>query len=393
MTEKKQLPEQMASHTYRRQEPARTTPRPASRRESSRESSRVERREATYTLRRVVTIPEADPSKAWNTFAQRQKQMRRARSRPQRYVESTRTFAQTGMRASSGRMKAVRRSLPQYHSSPVPARSGRRPMRRGFLWKLLSLFALVALLVLATSFAFTSNAFRIEQVNVVGTHNDALIHNIQRMGMQGQNIFLVNVVALASRIQAFPRVASVNLSKQWPNQLTVTVVERTPALLWQTGQGTYSVDSQGVVIAPANQTTGVDHLYTVIDARNQGKGRAGAGQLIQPGARLNQADIAFAVDVFTRLPQVTGINAFTLRYDGTINANDIHSGEAGSRGSFVVESQDGWIAYLGGAGDANPLDNRLVELQQILAFAQKQQLRLASVDLRYGLRPVYTLKS
>jgi hypothetical protein len=35
----------------------------------------------------------------------------------------------------------------------------------------------------------------------------------------------------------------------------------------------------------------------------------------------------------------------------------------------------------------------LVELQRILTLAQKQQLHLATIDLRFGLRPVYTLKS
>jgi len=35
----------------------------------------------------------------------------------------------------------------------------------------------------------------------------------------------------------------------------------------------------------------------------------------------------------------------------------------------------------------------LVELQQILSRAQQQQLNLATVDLRYGLRPVFTVKA
>jgi hypothetical protein len=64
----------------------------------------------------------------------------------------------------------------------------------------------------------------------------------------------------------------------------------------------------------------------------------------------------------------------------------------GEGGSFTVASSDGWIAYLGGANDANPLDNRLNELQQILALARKQRLNVATIDLRFGLRPVYTVK-
>jgi hypothetical protein len=56
-------------------------------------------------------------------------------------------------------------------------------------------------------------------------------------------------------------------------------------------------------------------------------------------------------------------------------------------------SSNGWLAYLGAADDNNPLDNRLIELQQILNMAQQKQLNLATIDLRFGLRPVYRLKS
>ena len=94
---------------------------------------------------------------------------------------------------------------------------------------------------------------------------------------------------------------------------------------------------------------------------------------------MNSTDIAFATEVFAGLPQVSGITDFKLKYDNS--------------GSFVVESSDGWVAYLGGADNPNPLDNRLIELQQILAFAGQKQLNLATIDLRFGLRPVYTLKS
>ena len=263
MTPRKQLPEQIASHTYRDLNPSEMMEQPRVARNNRNASP------APRSLQRVVTIPEADPSAAWNTFAQRQEELRRASAKPQKYVKvEARTYAQTGNWASSGRMKAVRRELPPYQGTTVPKRSSRRT-RRGFFWKVLGMFAGVVVVVLAANFAFTSNAFRIEQVNVVGTHNDALIQSIQKMGMQGQNIFFVNVPAMTERIEASSFVSSASLSKQLPNQLTVTVVERQPVLLWQAPSGIYGVDDQGVVIAPASQMTGVDHLNVVITgARN-----------------------------------------------------------------------------------------------------------------------------
>jgi hypothetical protein len=398
MTEKKRLPEQMALHSYRHPIPVRALDiQPsANRRDVYREEHRKERSEASYTLQRVVTVPEADPSTAWNTFSARQKQIRRERLRPQTYVKAApRTFAQTGMWASSGRMKAVR-SQSTHLSSPVPARSRRLGRKRNFFWRLVSSLFFGALLVLAVNFSLTSGTFRIAQVDVQGTHNAALIHEIQRVGGQGQNVFLVNIAGLTERIEAIPLVASASLGRQLPNKLVVSIVERTPALLWQTARGIYSVDEQGVVIAPASETAGADNLQTVVNISNSQpdqRSNASGAQNLRPGLHLDRAEIAFALLLLGRLPKEVGLTTFKLYYDGTIYASDKNlAGGVGSGGSYVVESPGGWKAYLGNATDANPLDNRLLELRQILTLAQKQQLNLATIDLRYGLHPVYTLK-
>jgi POTRA domain, FtsQ-type len=328
--------------------------------------------------RRVVTMPqEIIQPMPW---AERVAHKRRTHAAPHtrnRFVR--RTLAHTGMPAPEGQIRLIRPLPGQTIVSQVPVRSGRRNARSGSFWRrFLTLFALLVIGVLGGSFALTSSNFRVQQVEIVGTQNRALADSIQNMGIQGQNIFLLDVGALTTRIGALPMVASVDLGRQLPNQVIVSVVERTPVLLWQTQQGTFSVDNNGVVIAPASDTIGTDHLLTVVDARE------GAAQQVHPGALLNKADIAFAMQVFARLPQLPGITFFTLRYDVVP--------KQGGHSSFIVVSSDGWLANLGGADDNNPLDNRLIELQQILSLAQQKQLNLASIDLRFGLHPVYTLK-
>ncbi len=338
---------------------------------------------------RVVTTPEPVQPAPWHVLADRRAQLRRRHARPASHtVLVRRSLSQTDVSASSGQMRAIRYAqLPQHNGLHVPVRSGRRRRNGAFIAKLLAFFTVLVIGVLGVNFALTSPAFRVQQVNVVGTQNPALISNIQHMGMQGQNIFLIDTAALAARIEMLPRVASASLGKQWPNSLTVTVVERTPVLLWQTKYGTYSIDRQAVVIAPASETVGTDHLMAVVDVRGQQVGVS--GQPIRPGVRLSQADVAFALQVFVSLPQMTGISTFTLRYDVGSRRDVATMGEGGS---FTVASSNGWVAYLGGANDANPLDNRMNELQQILALAHKHRLNVATIDLRFGLRPVYTLK-
>lgn len=351
---------------------------------------------------RMVSMPDAVKPKAWDSYVQRRDRLQEARSRGRSQSDmAPRRLAQTGTSIAGGQARYARRALPRQRQTPVPVRSGQFQRRRGLLWKILGLFTGVALLTVACAYALTGPAFRVEQVNVIGTHSGALSQQIQQMGMQGQNIFLIDVTGLTDRIDALPQVASVNLQKQWPNQLVVTVQQRVPALLWQTSYGTFSVDGQGVVIAPASasptmnrgatnrEVTGANQLMTVKDLATYNKGGK-AARHIQPGDRLNEADVAFAAQVFRTLPALTGIKTFTLLYDNTALSGG--QGDTASAGAFIVESQAGWVAYLGGSGDANPLYNRLVELQQILALAQRQQLSLATVDVRYGLRPVYTLR-
>lgn len=382
MTERKQPKEQIA-HRYRYHQPADEgsanvrAGRPANRGRRATASSAE-----SHTRRRVVRTPDGivEPAR----WAERRAHQHHTSAEPRvnsRLVQ--RSLAKTGAPAPGGQVRFVR-PMPRMHiSSPVPPRSGLRQARRGGFWKrLLGLLGLVVVGVLGVSFALTSPTFRVRQVDVEGTQNRLLVLSIEHMGVQDQNIFLLDTEALTSRIDTFPVVASVDVAKQLPNQLKVTVVERVPVLLWQTSRGTYSVDKSGVVIAPASETTGAAHLLTVVDMR-----KGGAVQQVHPGTRLNTADITFVMQIFAQLPQMIGNSSFTLRYNGTGSAGE------GGNGSYVVASSTGWLAYLGGADDTNPLHNRLIELQQILNLAQQQQLSLATVDLRFGLRPVYTLKS
>jgi hypothetical protein len=140
----------------------------------------------------------------------------------------------------------------------------------------------------------------------------------------------------------------------------------------------------------------------VIDLTLQSKQKMQAGQSTQvaqpstlrPGMRLNEDNVTFAMNILNLLPQMASVSTFKLYYDGTMYTGDIRQQgrEVQSKGSYIVESPDGWKAYLGGPGDTNPLSNKLIELREILALAQRQQLNVATMDLRYGSHPVFTLK-
>ncbi len=417
MTEKKKLPEQKAFHVYQKAEPVdprsdlKLSPKESDEafkkynKDQNKESEKSKRSGEPGTGRRAVFVPQADPSHSWNTFAERQQQRRQDRQNQARrkpYVQvASRTLAQTGSPARIGRVQPLRRPLPYRASSAIPRRSGKLKARRSIFWRLIAGLALGILVVIGISYLLTGNTFRVQRIKVEGTRDNNLISAIQRLDVQGENLFTLDTASMAEHIKALPQVDSVEVSKQWPDQITVHLVERKALLFWQTGQGTYTIDKQGVVIAKTSDSGQSSPLLTVVDitaqnnqGQEQGQGNAHLQREIRPGAHLDSATIAFAIDVSKRLPQMIGETSYKLYYDGTMytGTTDQVKGRPGSRGSYIVESSNGWKAYFGGPDDTNPLDNKLMALREILALAQKQKLNVTTIDLRYGLRPVFTLQ-
>jgi len=399
MTDQKKISERMSLQDYWAvTEEDTSSPNFSSHNEykSSKRGNQVHKDAASpHTLRHVVANPDADPSTARGTSAHRKQQRGREHAKSQQHVQSVpRALAQTGIPATQGR-RAPNRSSPN-HNSFIPRRGG-KPQGRGFLWRVLAIFAFAIIAILALIFALTSQMFRINRVNIVGTKNSIIIQYVQHMDMLDQNIFLLDGAELTQRIDALPQVASSELSKQWPNQVSVHIAERMPVLLWQTTHGTYSVDAQGIVIAPVTDPTAVNNVRTVIDLTSQsGQSKPMLqASALRSGMHLNGDNIAFAMDVLKLLPQMVDISNFKLYYNGTMYTGGIRQwgGEPANRGSYILESPGSWKAYLGGPNDTNPLSNKLIELHEILALAQRQQLNVATIDLRYGVHPAFTLQN
>ncbi|HEX9132285.1 MAG TPA: hypothetical protein VF844_08325, partial [Ktedonobacteraceae bacterium] len=177
-------------------------------------SSREEQSSAqinSNARKRVVTTPKeiVEPTH----WADRQGHQRRSQAEPRtrsRFVK--RTLAHTGVRAPEGQVRLIRPLPQQPHATHMPVRSGRQNARRGSFWRrMLTIFTLLVIGIVGGSFALSSTNFRVQQIDIMGTQNSRLVDSIQHMGIQGQNIFLLDVADLTTRIEALPMVASANL--------------------------------------------------------------------------------------------------------------------------------------------------------------------------------------
>lgn len=330
---------------------------------------------------RRVTLPhEAVQPPTW---AERRERFRQP-SAPVRSRPVQRTLAQTGRAAPAGQTRRSQPLARRRATSPVPARS--RQAQRGprFWQKLLGFFTLLAIAGGGIGFALISPTFHVQQLSIEGTQNQALIATIRHMGIQGQNIFLLNQSALLTRLEALPLVASAGLGIQLPASVIVAVRERVPVLLWQSGSTIFGVARDGVVIAPLSQLSEADQLALVVDRRRG----------LHPGTRVPPGEVLFVEQAFASLPGIEGVSPFTLLYVDTLQegTRSVPANRAGS-GSYVVVSANGWQAYLGDAQNSSPLATRLQELRQILDMARQRRLRLATIDLRFGPRLEYTVRS
>ncbi|MGH2507976.1 MAG: cell division protein FtsQ/DivIB [Ktedonobacteraceae bacterium] len=337
---------------------------------------------APNATRRQVTAPQqAVQPLSWAERHARFRNPQAEQPIPARLVP--RTFAQTGVPASTGRKRTNKPASRRGASSVVPARRKRGLSR--FWRRLFGFLIILAVLGVVINFALNNPTFHVQQVHIDGTQNAGLIATIRQMDIQGQNIFLLNQAALLGHLEALPLVASAHLHIQLPNAVTVTIQERVPVLLWQNGHTVYGLAQNGFVIAPVSELGGNHDLVTVLDQRQDTK--------IRPGSRLDAAQVAFAQQLLQQLPNVPGVAPFQLQYVDhiVIHGQSEPANQAGA-GCYIVVSTHGWQAYMGDAVNSNSLENRLAELRKILTIAQQGHIKLATIDLRFGLRPTYTVQ-
>jgi cell division protein FtsQ len=130
-------------------------------------------------------------------------------------------------------------------TSGVKAGHRRRGWRAAF-------FALAAVGVIGTAawVLFSSPLLVVRSVTVSGTHLVSRSEVLAASGVQlGTPLIRVNTARAAGRIVQIRQVRSVQVTRSWPDRLTIVVRERTPALTLTAPGGGYDlVDADGVVV-------------------------------------------------------------------------------------------------------------------------------------------------
>jgi cell division protein FtsQ len=143
--------------------------------------------------------------------------------------------------------------------SPGPSRPrGRTPWRAAF-------FALAAFGVIAgVAWALLdSRLLVVRSVTVTGTHTVPSAEVAAAADIPlGTPLIRVNTAQVARRVEGIRQIASVAVTKNWPDRLTITVHERTPVVaVRMTGGGYDLVDPAGVIVRWASVKPAAMPLY------------------------------------------------------------------------------------------------------------------------------------
>lgn len=143
------------------------------------------------------------------------------------------------------RLAALRRRLVRTGGPGGPPRGRARPRTRALLrW-----LGLVALLAAGLVFLFFySAAFVVKDVQVTGGRDEVQQSALSLAQIpQGRPLAKVSETRVSERVLADPRIAAVQVDREWPSGVVLTLTEREPALALRGGGETWLADASGEV--------------------------------------------------------------------------------------------------------------------------------------------------
>ena len=125
----------------------------------------------------------------------------------------------------------------------------RQRARRLLAWRrVVTLLAVMGLLVTAVWLVFFSSVLAVRGVTVVGTDvlTQAQVRRAARAPI-GRPLATVDLKAIQARVENLAPVASVDVTRTWPDHLRISVTERTAVAVVQSGGELKGLDPDGVL--------------------------------------------------------------------------------------------------------------------------------------------------
>jgi hypothetical protein len=225
--------------------------------------------------------------------------------------------------------------------------------------------------------AATTDQLQVRRVRVTGNVLLSQADVEDALGLRGRNLFWIDRREAVGHLTALAPVRTANVTPVLPDTLEVNIVERQPAAFWVSGEATYLVDREGVILtaidsesppprACGGQVCDPRHLTSLPTVAEPDGPRLASGDKVDPGA------LAAAARLATLLPSI-GVQPLGYEWSA---ANGVE-----------VPTADGWRARFDGAhGD---LASEVATLQSVRAELAGAGASPQVIDVRFEDRPYF----
>lgn len=218
----------------------------------------------------------------------------------------------------------------------------------------------IALLLLGwiTWLLFANDAFYVYGATVEGNHilnaqeiyDAAEIHTV--------SVFWLNPGEVKKRIEVLPNIKTARVAITLPANVTLTVEERQPEIVWQTGEKTWWVDNEGIIVPPRTEVDGTENRLRIIDLD---------AAVLKEKDHLDLDIIDGAQIIHHYKPDIVEL---------------YHNRASG----LIYLSPEGWPVYL---GDSLDIEAKLVVADAMRSDLQARGITPTFIDVRNPLRAVY----
>lgn len=238
-------------------------------------------------------------------------------------------------------------------------RSERR-LRR-IRWRRMGIVLAVITTVIGIAALYWSPLLRVQQVQVVGTANVDAGQVAQLAGLEGASMLNPPLDRAEARIEALPLVQSVKAERRWPQTVRIQVTERVPWGYWRSGNTTYAIDAEGVVLQEAQPPGGSPVINDL-----------GGPTTLLPGDRVDVDAVALARSMLERVPAALALGITSLEY----------TPEAGL--SLITD-----VGYRVVLGDSQNVEYKLAVWQAVEEELGREAMVGHVLDLRFEDRPSF----
>lgn len=173
----------------------------------------------------------------------------------------------------------------------------------------------------------------------------------------GDHLLGISTEEVSERVELMPWVAKAKVERILPSTLRISVDEREPSFVVQTGQGSLLVDAGGLVLQP-----GSEELVKMVDLPLS---------LLSPGGRISTPEFTHASRILRSLPPGIRSTVSLIR--------------APSIDQIQIETVGGPTIYYGAA---EQMEEKNFAAEAILERIQADSSRPGVVDVRVPSRPV-----